>query len=54
LLEGKGKVYTRFETSGPEALFQHDFSDHLWLPRTEEKQYFILTKDMTTMSLISL
>lgn len=41
----KGKLYTRFETSGPGALFQHDSSYHLWLPRTKEKQYLILTKD---------
>ncbi|MEW6376331.1 MAG: hypothetical protein AB1502_11165 [Thermodesulfobacteriota bacterium] len=41
----KGKVYTRFETSGPGALFQHDSSYHLWLPKTEEKHYLILTKD---------
>ncbi len=45
LPEEKGKVYTRFETSGPGALFQHDSSYHLWLPRTEEKQSLILTKD---------
>lgn len=41
----KGKVYTRFETSGPGALFQHDSSYHLWLPKTDEKHYLILTKD---------
>jgi len=41
----KGKVYTRFETSGPGALFQHDSSYHLWLPHRKEKQYLILTKD---------
>jgi transposase InsO family protein len=41
----KGKVYTRFETSGPGALFQHDSSYHLWLPKTEEKHYLLLTKD---------
>jgi len=45
LPEEKGKVYTRFETSGPGALFQHDSSHHLWLPRTEERQYLLLTKD---------
>jgi transposase InsO family protein len=45
LPEEKGKVYTRFETSGPGALFQHDSSYHLWLPRTRTKQYLILTKD---------
>jgi len=41
----KGKVYTRFETSGPGALFQHDSSSHLWLPSTRTKHYLILTKD---------
>lgn len=41
----KGKVYTRFETSGPGALFQHDSSYHLWLPCTGKKQYLIVTKD---------
>ncbi|MEW6003036.1 MAG: hypothetical protein AB1638_10375, partial [Nitrospirota bacterium] len=41
----KGKVYTRFETSGPGALFQHDSSNHLWLPSTGKKQYLIITKD---------
>lgn len=41
----KGKLYTRFETSGPGALFQHDSSYHLWLPSKGKKQYLILTKD---------
>ncbi|MEM3112762.1 MAG: hypothetical protein QXY90_06960, partial [Candidatus Anstonellales archaeon] len=41
----KGKVYTRFETSGPGALFQHDSSYHLWIPAMGEKQYLVLTKD---------
>jgi len=45
LPDEKGKVYTRFETSGPGALFQHDSSYHLWLPHRREKQYLILTKD---------
>lgn len=45
LPEEKGKVYTRFETSGPGALFQHDSSYHLWLPSTRKKQYLIMTKD---------
>jgi transposase InsO family protein len=45
LPEEKGKVYTRFETSGPGALFQHDSSYHLWLPKRGEKHYLILTKD---------
>jgi transposase InsO family protein len=45
LPEEKGKVYTRFETSGPGALFQHDSLHHLWLPCTRRKQYLILTKD---------
>jgi hypothetical protein len=45
LPDEKGKVYTRFETSGPGALFQHDSSYHLWLPETGKKQYLIITKD---------
>jgi transposase InsO family protein len=45
LPEEKGKVYTRFETSGPGALFQHDSSSHLWLPSAAKKHYLILTKD---------
>lgn len=43
----KGKVYARFETSGPGALFQYDSSHHLWLPSTGKKQYLIITKDAT-------
>jgi transposase InsO family protein len=45
LPEEKGKVYTRFETSGPGALYQHDSSYHLWLPSAARKHYLILTKD---------
>jgi len=45
LPQEKGKVYTRFETSGPGALFQHDSSHHLWLPSAARKHYLILTKD---------
>jgi hypothetical protein len=45
LPEEKGKVYTRFESSGPGALYQHDSPHHLWLPCTGRKQYLILTKD---------
>ncbi len=45
LPQEKGKLYTRFETSGPGALFQHDSSYHLWLPNTRTKHYLILTKD---------
>lgn len=41
----KGKVYTRFETSGPRALFQHDSSYHLWLLRIRRKQYLIISKN---------
>lgn len=41
----KGKVYTRFETSAPGALFQHDSSYHLWIPDTKRKQYLIMTKE---------
>ncbi len=45
LPEEKSKVYTRFETSGPGALFQHDSSYHLWLPKLRKKHYLIVTKD---------
>ena len=45
LPEEKRKVYTRFETSGPGALFQHDSSFHFWLPSVAKKHYLILTKD---------
>jgi transposase InsO family protein len=45
LPQEKGKVYTRFETSGPGALFQHDSSYHLWLPKVGRKHYLLLTKD---------
>ena len=45
LPEEKEKVYTRFETSGPGALFQHDSSHHAWLPLTGRKQWLILTED---------
>lgn len=45
LPEEKGKVYTRFETSGPGALFQHDSSHHLWVPFLRQRQPFILTQD---------
>lgn len=45
LPEEKGKVYTRFETSGPGVLYQHDSSLHLWLPLTGERQALLLTED---------
>jgi hypothetical protein len=45
LPDEKGKVHTRFETSGPGAFFQHDSSYHLWLPHRSRKQCLILTKD---------
>lgn len=45
LPQEKGKIYTRFETSGPGALFQHDSSYHLWVPHRAAKHYLILTKD---------
>jgi len=41
----KSKVYTRFETSGPGALFQHDSSHHLWIPFLGQRQSVILTED---------
>lgn len=45
LPEEKNKVYTRFETSGPGALFQHDTSHHLWIPLLRQMQAVILTED---------
>ncbi|MDH3258680.1 MAG: hypothetical protein OEM19_04365 [Deltaproteobacteria bacterium] len=45
LPEEKDKVYTRFETSGPGVLYQHDSSHHLWLPRTRQRQVVIMTED---------
>lgn len=45
LPEEKAKVYTRFETSGPGVLYQHDTSHHLWLPLTGERHALILTED---------
>lgn len=45
LPEEKSKVYTRFETSGPGALFQHDSSHHLWIPLLGQRQSVILTQD---------
>lgn len=45
LPEEKSKVYTRFETSGPGALFQHDSSHHLWIPLLGQRQSMILTED---------
>lgn len=43
--EEKGKVYTRFEKVGPGALFQHDDSEHCWMPTVGGKQHLILTQD---------
>jgi len=45
LPEEKGKVYTRFEVSGPGVLFQHDTSHHLWLPSTGRRHALLLTED---------
>lgn len=45
LPEEKAKVYTRFETSGPGVLYQHDTSHHLWLPLTGKRHALILTED---------
>jgi hypothetical protein len=45
LSEEKGKLYTRFEASGPAVLFQHDSSHHTWLPSKGGIQYLILTED---------
>jgi len=43
--EEKKKVYVRFETPGPGFLFQHDTSQHRWIPDKGSYQYLILTKD---------
>lgn len=45
LPEEKGKLYTRFEVSGPGVLFQHDASHHLWLPSTGKRYPLLLTED---------
>lgn len=39
------KVYVRWETRGPGALWHHDTSHHRWLPRVEGFQDLILTQD---------
>jgi len=39
------KVFTRFETSAPGVLFQHDSSRHIWLPYTREYSTLIATQD---------
>lgn len=43
--EEKKKLYVRFETPGPGFLFQHDASQHRWIPGLGGYQYLILTKD---------
>lgn len=43
--EEKKKVFVRFETPGPGFLFQHDCSEHPWIPALGGTQYLILTKD---------
>jgi hypothetical protein len=39
------KVYIRFEMAGPGELYQHDSSNHIWLPDTGQQQEVILTED---------
>lgn len=39
------KVYTRFEMSGPGELYQHDASNHAWLPNTGRNHDLIATED---------
>jgi hypothetical protein len=39
------KVYVRWETAGPGALWHHDTSHHRWLPRLDGYQDLILTQD---------
>ena len=41
----KKKVFVRFETPGPGFLFQHDCSEHPWIPALGGTQYLILSKD---------
>ncbi|MBI5188007.1 MAG: hypothetical protein HZA07_02890 [Nitrospirae bacterium] len=53
LPEEKSKVYTRFETSGPGVLYQHDSSHHLWLPLTGERHALILTEDDYSRKVLS-
>jgi hypothetical protein len=43
--EEKKKVFVRFETPGLGFLFQHDCSEHRWIPALGGTQYLILTKD---------
>lgn len=45
LPEEKKKVFVRFETPGPGFLFQHDCSEHRWIPALGGYQHLILTKD---------
>lgn len=45
LPEEKSKLCTRFETSGPGVLFQHDSSHHLWVPLAKKRHRLILTED---------
>ena len=45
LPEEKNKVFVRFETPGPGFLYQHDCSEHQWVPALGGTQYLILTKD---------
>jgi hypothetical protein len=39
------KVYVRFEMSGPGEMYQHDSSNHVWLPNTGRHHDLIATKD---------
>jgi hypothetical protein len=39
------KVYVRWESAGPGALWHHDTSHHRWLPRVDGYQDLILTQD---------
>lgn len=43
--EEKQKVFVRFETPGPGFLFQHDCSEHRWVPALDRSQHLILSKD---------
>lgn len=50
--EEKAKTCVRFEMAGPGMLFQHDSSNHCWIPKTGRRQDLILTKDDYSRKLV--
>jgi len=48
----KEKVWTRFETSGPGVLFQHDTSYHIWIPILGYRHPLLLTEDDYTRKVV--